>query len=116
MHKIGNFSEFQRGKIRNFAVTPVAIVPRARRKWSLLVLVFPSHPPVPVVEIEADDAELPYLGGIGASKGACLFSEPLNGISESFCKFASQIRLYISCVKNQIEWLSIVADSHVRRV
>lgn len=51
-----------------------------------------------------------------ASTGGCLLSKPLNGISEYFCKFASQIRLYISCVKNQIEWLSIVADSHMRRV
>ncbi len=29
-HEIGNYSKFRKGKIRNFAVTPVAIVPRAR--------------------------------------------------------------------------------------
>lgn len=27
-HEIGNYSKFRKGKIRNFAVTPVAIVPR----------------------------------------------------------------------------------------
>ena len=82
--EIGNYSKFRKGKIRNFAVTPVA----NGRCWFWYH--FPSHPPVPVVEIEADDAELPYLGGIGASIQVHLLLILRKTFGEIFTHFRAQ--------------------------